>query len=102
MTDAPMVLWDYYMERRYQIHNAVPRPRLQNHWMNPSEAISSKHGDIYNICNLGWYQWVYYRTPKSFSDAKECLGRVPGVIKNEGSEMSQVVLNPKATIVTRR
>ena len=30
MTNTPMVLWDYCMERRYRIHNAVPRPLFQN------------------------------------------------------------------------
>ena len=30
MMDAPMVLWDYWMERQARIHNAVPRPLYKN------------------------------------------------------------------------
>ena len=69
MTDAPMVLWDYCMERRYQIHNAVPRTLFQNQEMNPHEVTFGKQGDISNICNFRWYQWVNYRTPNSFPDS---------------------------------
>ena len=42
MTYAPMVLWYYCMERRYQIKNAVPRPLFQNQEMTPHEATFGK------------------------------------------------------------
>ena len=38
MTDVPMVLQYYCMDRRDRIHNAVPRPLLQNQEMTPHEA----------------------------------------------------------------
>ena len=70
--------------------------------MTLHEVTYGKQGDISNICNFGWYQWVYYITPKSFPEEKECLGRVLGPINNEGSYMSQSVVTSKATIVPQR
>ena len=102
LSNAPMVLWDYCMERRALIHNAIPRPLFQNQGMTPHEATFGQPGDISTICNFGWYQWVYYPTSGSFPEAKERLGRVLGPCKNEGSEMSQAVLTSKGTIVPRR
>jgi hypothetical protein len=101
-SNAPMVLWDYCLERRATIHNAVPRPLFQNNGATPYEATFGEQGDISNICNFGWYQWVYYRTPGTFPEAKERLGRVLGPAKNEGSEMSQWILTSKGTVVPRR
>jgi hypothetical protein len=91
-SNAPIVLWDYCLERRAGIHNAIPRPLFQNNGATPHEATFGEQGDISNICNFGWYQWVYYRTSGTFPEAKERLGRVLGPAKNEGSEMSQHVL----------
>ena len=102
ISNAPMVLWDYCMERRARIHNSVPRPLFQNQGMTPHEATFGQQSDISNICNFNWYEWIYYRNPNSFPAAKECLGRVLGPVKNEGSEMTQAVLSFKGTIVLRR
>ena len=100
MTNMPMVFWYYCMERRAQIHNTVPIPLFHNQEITPHEANFGKQVDISNICNFGWYQWVYYRTPKSFLAAKECLGLVLGPIEIEGGVISQAVLTSKATILT--
>ena len=102
MSNAPMVLWDYCLERRANIHNVLPRPLFQNNGATPHEATFGEQGDISNLCQFAWYQWVYYRTPGSFPEGKERLGRVLGPTKNEGSEMSQAVLTAKGTVVPRR
>ena len=34
-SDAPMVIWDYTMERRAMIHNSVPRPLFQCDSLSP-------------------------------------------------------------------
>ena len=70
MTNAPMVLCDYCLERQAQIHNAVPNSLFQNQEMTPHESTFGKQGNILNICNFGWYQWIYYRKPKSFPATK--------------------------------
>ena len=101
-TNSPMVLWDYAIERRALIHNAVPRPLFQNNGLTPHSATFGVEGDISKICNFGWYEWVYYRDHGSFPENKQKLGRVLGPIPNEGNEMAQGVLTSKGTIVPRR
>jgi hypothetical protein len=95
-SNAPMVLWDYCLECHATIHNAsIPRPLFQNNGSTPHEAPTfCEQGDISNICNFGWYQWVYYSNSGTFlpEAPKERLGHVLGPAKNEGSEMSQWVL----------
>ena len=60
-------------------------------------------GDISNICNFGYYEWVYYRDKnESFPADKLKLGRVLGPIPNEGIEMAQAVLTSNGTVIPRR
>ena len=53
-SNSPMVLWDYAIERRARIHDAVPRPLFQNNGLSPHSATFGTQGDISNICNFGW------------------------------------------------
>ena len=102
VSNSPMVLWDYAIERRACIHNAVPRPLFQNKGLTPHAATFGVEGDISNICHFGWYEWVYYRDHGSFPENKQKLGRVLGPIQNEGNEMAQAVLTSKGTVIPRR
>ena len=101
-SNAPMALWDYALERRANIHNAVPRPLFQSNGLSPHNATFGAPKDISNLCNFGWYQWVYYRDDGSFPEQHEKLGRVLGPIKNEGNEMAQAILNSNAKVISRR
>jgi hypothetical protein len=69
-SNSPLVLWDYCIERRALIHNAMPRPLFQLNGMNPYMATLGEQGDISNICSLGWYDWVYYRDHGSFPEMR--------------------------------
>jgi len=80
----------------------VPRPLFQNKGLTPHEATFGSPDDISNICNFGWYEWVYYRDPGSFPKNREKLERVLGPIANEGNEMAQAVLNAKGKVIPRR
>ena len=100
--NSPMVLWEYALERCARIHNAIPRPLFQANGQSPHECTFEVQGDNSNICNFGWYEWVYYFTPGSFPVSKERLGCVLGTTKNDGSEMYQHVLTAKGTVVPRR
>ena len=99
---SPMVLWDYAIERRAMIHNAIPRALFQANGLSPHAATFGVQGDISNICVFGWYEWVYYRDHGTFPMNKEKLGRVLGPLRNEGNEMAQAVLTSKGTVVPRR
>ena len=82
-SNSPMVLWYYAIERRTLIHNAVPRPLFQAQGKTPHECTFGNQSDISNVCNFGWYKWVYYRDFGSFPENKEKLGRMLGPYKNE-------------------
>ena len=101
-SNSPMVLWDYAIERRALIHNAVPRPLFQAQGKTPHECTFGVQNDISKICNFGWYEWVYYRDFGSFPENKEKLGRLLGPSKNEGNAMSQSVLVASGAVITRR
>ena len=101
-SNSPMVLWDYAIERRALIHNAVPRPLFQAQGKTPHECTFGVQNDISKICNFGWYEWVYYRDFGSFPENKEKLGRLLGPTKNEGNAMSQSVLVASGSVITRR
>ena len=101
-SNAPMVLWDYCIQRRAKIHNVTPRNLFQNDGLSPFTATFGVPDDISNICNFGWYEWVYYRDHGIFPINKEKLGKVLGPIKNEGNEMAQAVLASTGRIYPRR
>jgi hypothetical protein len=101
-SNAPLVLWDYCIERRALIHNAVPRDLFQANGLSPHEITFGTEGDISNLCRFNWYDWVYYNDPNSYPYNKMLLGRALGPIKNEGNEMAQGVLTVKGTVVPRR
>ena len=101
-SNSPMTLWDHCIERRANIHNAIPRPLFQSNGLSPHTSTFGEEGDISNICSFGWYDWIYYRDHGSFPENKEKLGRVLGPIKNEGNEMAQAILTSKGTVVPRR
>ena len=79
------------MERRAMIHNLVPRPLFQSNGQTPYAATFGESGDISNLCAFSYYEWVYYRDHDSFPENKERLGRVLGLLRNEGNEMTQAV-----------
>ena len=101
-SNAPMALWDYAIERRARIHNAVPRPLFQCNGLSPHAATFGSQKDISNICSYAWYEWIYYRDDGSYPENKEKLGRILGPLDNEGNEMAQAILNSNARVITRR
>ena len=85
-SNSPMVLWDYAIEQRAPNNNLVPHPLFHNNSQTPHAVTYGSQGDISNLCNFGWYEWVYYRD------------RILGPIKNEGNKMPQAVLTVKGTV----
>ena len=72
-SNAPMVLWDYAIQRRASIHNDVPRTLLQADGQMPHVSNFGFQGDISNLCTFGWHKWVYYRDGGSFPKNKDFL-----------------------------
>ena len=60
-------------------------------------------GDISNLCQFGWYEWVYFcHKSAAFLFQKEQLRRCLVPTKNDGNEMCQWVLHQNGQVVLRR
>ena len=65
----------------------------------PHLATFGKERDISNICQFGWYEWVYFcETITKFPFTVHVLGFCLGPSKNEGNEMTQSVLKQNGKI----
>jgi hypothetical protein len=96
-SNAPMVLWDYCIQRRAKIHNVTPRNLFQNDGLAPFTATFGVQDDISNICNFDWFEWVYYRDHGVWPINKEKLGKVLGP-----NEIVQTILTHNGKIIPRR
>ena len=102
-TNSPMRLWCYCCERRASIMTLTAANLFQLQGQNPYMATLNEMVDISNLCQFGWYEWVYFRQhTAAFPYQKEELGRCLGPTKNEGNEMCQWVLQQNGQIVPRR
>jgi hypothetical protein len=101
--DAPMVFWDYCIERRAKIHNLTAKANFKLHGSNPYTFTIGEEGDSYNLCQFGWYEWYYFREhTAAFTNQREDLGRVLGPERGEDNEMCQCVLKGNGKVVPRR
>ena len=48
-----MFLWDYDIQRRASVYNAVPRPLLKSDGETPHVSTFGVQGDICNLCIFG-------------------------------------------------
>ena len=70
--------------------------------MNLHLTIHDTEGDISNICNYKFYEWIYYWDQgQPFPHQKQKLGRVLGPAKNHGNEMCQFVLIANGKVLPR-
>lgn len=102
-SDAPLVLWDYCMERRVRIMNLTARSTHKLQGLNPYTKTFHQTADISNICNFGWFEWCYYREDSrsayhKFPKALEKLGRCLGPSKDHGNEMCQWILSDNGIV----
>ena len=92
-TDSPLKFWDYCAERRVKINNLTAKNLFQLHGSNANQKITGYPGDISNLCQLGWFDWCYYRDANPFPKQEEKLGRSLGPAANYSNEMSHWILN---------
>ena len=95
---SPLVLWDYAAERRAMILSLTARDLFKLQGSNLYTTTFGEEGNIYNICQFAWYEWVYFYDDYSTSQfpfTKAWLGRCLVPEKNEGNEMTQWVLKHK-------
>lgn len=99
-SNAPLVLWDYCVERRARINNLTTKNLFQLHGTTPYTALTSEEGDISHLCHFAFYEWCYFREQKlKFPFNREVLGRILGPAKGEGNEMAQWILKGNGRVV---
>ena len=102
-SNAPLVLWDYCVERRSLIHNLTARNSFKLQGQSAYTDLTGEQGDISNICQYGWYEWVYFWDQKqSWPLARKRLGRVLGPARGQGNEMCQYIMDERGNIIPRR
>ena len=95
--------WDYCLERRVHIYNMTVRDYPTIRGMNPHTLVTGEEGDISNLCQFSWYEWVYFRKhTTAFPHNKEVLGCVLGPARGAGNEMAQWILKANGRVVPRR
>ena len=67
LTGSPLVLWDYAEERSAAILSLTARDIFQIQGSNPYTATFGEEGDISNLCQFGWYEWVSFYDNSSIS-----------------------------------
>ena len=101
-TGTPKPLWDHYIELEGQIrsHTALDIYGLEG--QVPETIMSGQTGDISNLCEFEWMQWVmYYQPTASYPDDKMFLGRWLGPAIDVGSAMTYKILLPSGNFVSR-
>src|SRR6056300_1312548 len=71
-SNAPMVLWDYCLDRRVMIMNLTARSTHKLRGINPYTATTFQTADISNIATFGWFEWVY-----CLEDSKSSMHKFP-------------------------
>ena len=81
--NSPLVLWDYCAESRAAITNMTAKDLFQLQGRKPHLPTFGEEGNISNICQFGWYEWVYFQeTKEKFPFPAHVLGRCLGPANN--------------------
>ena len=76
-SNSLMSLWDYCVERRARINSLPAKDNFKLHGTTPHTATLAEEGDIFSLCQFGWYEWCYYcKQTAAFPHNHEVLGRV--------------------------
>ena len=90
VSDCPLSLWDYCVERRARISNMAAKGLFSLHGTNPYTDLFHEEGDISNLCVFDFYQWVYVRDHNApVPHNREVLGQILGPATGEGNQMSR-------------
>ena len=73
-SDSPLKFWDYCAERRALINNLTAKSLHKLQGSNANQLITGDAGDISNLCQLGWFEWCYFKDKSPFPHQEEKLG----------------------------
>jgi hypothetical protein len=86
-----------------RVHNLTANNLFRLDGRNPHFSVTGQEGEISNLCQFKWYDWIYYREGSSnFPLPREVLGRTLGPAKGEGNEMAQWCLKANGNVAPRR
>ena len=101
--NSPLEFLDYCDERGATITNMTAKNIFQLQGQNDHTATYGEQGDISNICQFGWCEWVYVRDGlEPFPLMTEVLGHCLEPAQNEENEMAQWILKINGQVVPRR
>ena len=71
-SNAPIVFWDYCLERRARVHDMNAKSNFKLHESNAHTVTTGEERDFSSLCQFAWYEWCYYRehTLRSQSNGK--------------------------------
>lgn len=75
-TKTPSCLWDFCIVYHSLIRRFTSLNIRDLQGEVPETALTGDTSDISFICEFGWYDWVWYETPKE--DERRRLGRYVG------------------------
>ena len=92
---CPRPLWDHCIELEALIssHAVLDIYGLQG--QVPETVMSGQTGDISNLCEFEWFQWLMFFQPKeTYPDNKMFIGRWIGPAIDVGTGMTYKILRP--------
>ena len=75
--NCPIPFRDYCIERRVKISNLTMKDRFNLQGSNAYIQLHHEEGDISNICQYRWYDWIYYRErTNKFPFSQRCIREI--------------------------
>jgi hypothetical protein len=71
---APLCLWDMCLELQGHIRSSIAHDIYALNDDVPNTAVSGDASDISHLCELSWYEWLWYHDPVDFPEDKRKLG----------------------------
>ena len=101
-SSSPKVFWDHCIELEALIrsHTALDIYGLEG--QVPEALMSGQTGDISNLCEFEWFQWVmFYQPTEQYLVEKKIVGRWLGPATDVGTAMTYKMLLPNGGFVYR-
>ena len=90
---SPKVLWSYFLELEAYIRSNTDLDIFDLDRMTPETNMSGETSDITTLCNLGWYQWFYFKdTSVTFPGDNQVLERYCGPIIDVGPTLPAKIM----------
>ena len=101
-TGCPKALWDHCIELEALIRSHTALDIFGLEGQVPETLMSGQTGDISNLCEFEWFQWVmFYQPMEQYPESKLHVGRWLGPATDVGTAMTYKILLPTGGFVCR-